>query len=274
VGASQAIGAGAAAGAIGTAAGTAAGVAATAPALPLLKATTESIEKILEALTRFFVLMRAREDAWLLRTMRGRAPQEDILGLIAEENARAAEFQRRVLARVRRDAARALNLPEEKQEAAVEALLRREQTYARQRSEAMAVRALAALDRTVLRKLPPPPGGEWAGAFWKLDPTVNQHTADCIAMGGRFWPWEALAVLFPPTHPGCRCSLHSWAEAVEHGWLRPSAHRWLPIDDMVRKAHAAAALLHEGDARDLMEAVIEAGLADRVGYCRALVEVA
>lgn len=197
----------------------------------------------------------------MMRSLRGRLPQQDILDVIAEETARGAEFRRRVLDRVRRDAARALHLPDGKREKAIEGLLNREKVYARQRSEAMAVRAFSAVDRQVLRGLPAPPGG-YAGAFWKLDPTVSQHTPDCVAMGGRFWPWEALAVLCPPTHPGCRCSLKSWDEAVSAGWLSPGRHRWLPITDMVRKAHAALALLHEGEERDLLEAIVRVGITD------------
>lgn len=273
IGAAQAIGSGAAAGAIGAAAGTAAGIAATAPGVPLLKGGQESIEAILEALGRFFVLSRAREDAWILRTMKGRAPQQDILEVVADEAARAAEFQRKVAERVRRDSARALQLPAEKRRVAIEALLRREKFYARQRSEAMAVRSLAAVDRVVLRKLPAPPGG-YAGAFWKLDPNVKQHTPDCIAMGGKFWPWEALAVLFPPTHPGCRCSLRSWEEAVRERWIVAGRHRWMTIADAVRKANAAKALLHEGEVREMMEAVVGVGGVQPVRFIRAYMECA
>ena len=226
--------------------GAAAGVAATAPGVAALKGAQESIEAILSALLKFFVLMRAREDAWILRTMRGRAPQDDILAVIAEENQRAGEFQRRVLERVRRDAAVALNLPTEgERQEAVRKILARERRYARQRSEAMAGRALGALDRVALRRLPKPDGALWPGAYWKLG-KAQVHTPDCLAMAGQWWPWEALDVLHPPTHPGCQCSLHGWVEALKLGY-DPKRQLWLPVADMVKKAQAAHALLHESE---------------------------
>jgi hypothetical protein len=247
VGASAVAGGAAAAGSIGAAAGAAAGVAATAPVVPLLKLGQETLEKLLEALTRFFLVSRARQESWLLGKARGRLPQQDILDLIAEENARQAAFERKARARVKADGARALQLPPEEREAALRGLMRRERTYARYRSEAMAVRALSALDRAVLRRESP------QGAFWKLNPDLKSHTADCLAMAGKFWPWEVLTDFHPPTHSGCGCSLHSYREAVGRRWLRPGAV--MDLRTAIARADAAKALLHE---RELREALVSA----------------
>lgn len=189
-------------------------MAATAPVVPALKLGQESLEKVLEALRAFFVVARARQERWVLAQARGRLPQQDVLEVIAEESARQAEFERRVVERVRRDASKALLLPEEKRADALRALLRREQVYARQRAEAMAVRALSAVDRVVLRAESP------QGAFWRLG--VRQtHTPDCVAMAGRFWPWPVLDEFHPPVHAGCGCSLHGLRDALAAGWIKP-----------------------------------------------------
>lgn len=208
IGASSAIGWGAGGVALGTSVGAISGAAITKPGLPLLKAGQESVEAILEALARFFVLQRARNDAWLLRAGRTRLragvfSEQDILALIAEESTRQGNFERKVLERVRRDAMRAQTLPVEKREPAVRALLRREQTYARQRSEAMAIRAIASLDRTVLRVDSP------AGVGWDLG-KAHEHTVGCQILAGHVFPWPALdrSGVFPPAfHAGCRCLL-------------------------------------------------------------------
>lgn len=194
-------------GAVATAAGgsgigvVAAAVTA-APTLPLLRAAARSVEGVLKAVLRFFVVSRARQEAWLMGMALPRLPQEDVLRLLAEEGARQAEFQRRVLERVRRDVTRALALDEAKRQAAVQAILRREQVYARQRAEAMAVRAFATVDRIVLRAESP------TGALWELDRDAKAHTAGCRILGGHVLPWAVLDDVHPPFgHAGCRCRL-------------------------------------------------------------------
>lgn len=252
IGAAQALGAGAAAGTLTALAGTAAGVAATAPAAPLLKLHQESVEKIIEALRTFFVVARARQQRWLLDRFRARLPQDDILTLVAEETARQAEFERRVIARVRRDSTVAFRLPEKERRKKLDGLIRREQVYARQRSEAMAVRSLAALDRAVLRRESP------GGAYWRLDPNLRNHTPDCVAMAGKAWPWVVLDDFHPPTHSGCGCALHAVKVARSQGWLRGNV---LPLDVARRRASAARALLHESDEMwEAARAALRAGL--------------
>jgi len=246
VGASQVVAAGglgaAVAGPVTTVAGTAAGLAPLAPLVPLLQLHDEGLEAILEGLRRFFVLSRAREDAWLVRTLEQvQMPTADVLDIVADETDRAAAFRARVEERVRRDVGKALNLPEGKRRDALRAVLAREKTYAEQRSRALADRALASADRFVLRQTSP------FGAGWVLDPNVREHTLDCLAMGGRIWPWEALDVLRPPTHPGCRCKLIA----------APAAWRSSDVARAVRRAQAAKGLLHE----EMVGALIAHGVA-------------
>ena len=231
---------------VGALAGTAAGLATVAPALPLVKVQKETVDGILAAFSVFFARSRARQDDFIVRRFRGRLPQQDILDVIANETARQGEFERRVSLRVKRDAQKALSLPTKRErDEALSRLIQRERHYARYRAEAMAVRAFSALDRVVLRKESP------LGALWKLDPNVKEHTPDCVAMGGKVWPWAVLDLFHPPTHTGCRCSLHK----VPDGVGVPDAAVALP------RARAAMALLHEADYLALRERLVGLGLA-------------
>lgn len=265
IGASQAIGAGAAGVAVGTGAGAAAGVKATAPAVAVLKGGQESVEAVLEALRAFFVLNRARQERWIAGEARARLPQQDLLDLIADENAREAEFERKVRDRVRVGATKALALDTEaERRTALAKVLAREKLYARQRSEAMAVRALSTLDRVVLQAESP------EGAFWEFVED-DRTTPDCRMMGGKFWPWRVLLVFHPPTHGGCRCKLHAKAVAVRRGWMHPTRDVQ-DLDVALRRAAAARAMLHEG-WEEMREAALSAGVADAARFDAALLKV-
>jgi hypothetical protein len=102
----------------------------------------------------------------------------------------------------------------------VRGLTAREERYARQRDEAMAARAFAAVDRVVLREQSP------TGAFWKLDPTVIEHTAGCLFMGGRFWPWQVLDRVHPPRHAGARVGCSATVRRSHDGLLSPGDGAW------------------------------------------------
>ena len=161
----------------------------------------------------------AAERAFLLKQLGKRTTvPTDIETVIAEEEVRGREFARLMDQRIRRDVATAMSIPDPAQrEAAVRGVMQREQVYARYRAEAMASRAFAAVDRMVLRRESP------TGAFWLLDPTVKEHTAGCLILGGRFWPWSVLDRVHPPRHAGCPCRLISYAEAVKRGLLHAGA---------------------------------------------------
>lgn len=223
--------------------------------LAAAKTAQEGVEKVLELLDGFFLIARAREDAWALQTLR-KVPgvtQQDVLDVIADENARRAEFERKVRERVSRDVTKVLGgegTAAQKLQA-LRDVLAREQTFAEQRAVAMGERSLALADRIVLRRDSP------QGAFWKLG-VAEKHTPDCLAMQGKFWPWEVLNTFHPPTHVGCKCSLHGYQAAVGAGWMKPG--QVMDVSVALRRAAAAKLLLGETEVEDMREALVRTGL--------------
>lgn len=244
VGASQALAAGTVSGALGTVAGTAVlaqGVRQpVAPVIAALKLGSKAaaLAAILEVLRGFRVAAAAREDAWMVQALgkvEGMTAQ-DVLEVVADERARRGEFDRKQQARVQRDVMKVLDLPEEKRTDALKKILAREAVYSGQRGEAVATRSTALAQRVTLRRESP------AGAYWVFQDD-ERTTMDCRLMGGKFWPWEALAILHPPTHTGCRCELRSWEWAFARGLVKPED--LMDVDVAVRLARAAKAHLHE-----------------------------
>ena len=85
----------------------------------------------------------------------------------------------------------------------------------------------AALRREIVRRDSP------EGALWVLDPTVKEHTPDCVAIAAvGWWPWEALDRLHPPVHTGCRCELYSADEAVGLGLVAGYFRGW--VDEAIQ----------------------------------------
>jgi hypothetical protein len=238
---------------------------AAVPALSLAGVSALTTAGVLKLIDGFLERLRFVDARWVRQqaTSRG-ATQEDVLKVIADETDRQAEFERKVRQRVTRDVGRILGGPgtEKEQRAQLVKVLSRERRYARQRSVAQAVRAFAALDRTVLKRESP------SGAFWWLG-VAKTHTPDCVAMAGKFWPWAALDVFHPPTHAGCRCSLHSYGEAVAAGWMRPGDVQ----DERAAMAamRAARALLEEAAAVGLD--LRELGLVSGEDFDRAIQRV-
>jgi hypothetical protein len=117
-------------------------------------------------------------------------------------------------ARLDRDLPKALMIADPTlRETAVNAVLEREKRYARQREEAIAMRALGAGElEMALRESP-------LGAYWKLSPHVSEHTPDCLALGGKAWPPSVLRKTHPPTHFGCECSLVPIPRAISEGLM-------------------------------------------------------
>jgi hypothetical protein len=240
---------------------------------------------ILAGLVAFLAAQRSRRDAWLAQAMRKRAPAvtlDDISSVIAGEEQRQAAFELKQAQRLAQDLTTALAIPDRAaREAAVRGLMTREQRFARQRDEAMAARAFAAVDRVVLRQQSP------TGAFWKLDPSVIEHTAGCLIMGGKFWPWQVLDRVHPPRHAGCPCRLVGYGDAITDGLLNPGAV--MDAQTAIRRAAGvvmegvllvepedAEALIEAAGGRELMEtrcALIREGLvADESALDRLLSE--
>jgi hypothetical protein len=245
------VGAGAVALPVATAAGTAAGLSATMPALGALRLAGESLQQIMKMLRRFHLLMRARQrwaaiKLWQERGLpvvsavpdTGTATHPDLAKLVADEDHLGAVFQQKSEERVMRLATAAILLPPTERRAALDRIQAQEERYARQRSEAQAVRMFAAVDREYIRRVSP------EGAVWILDPNVKQHTLDCLAAAKvGFWPWDALAVLFPPVHAGCRCRLEDPKEAERKGLWTPG--RKLATAEYVTLMRAIAAMPHD-----------------------------
>ena len=199
------------------AAGAAAAVAPGVVAGATLAQATEIAGAIISNTAKF--LVRRQNDDLLflvmaLGVLRPELPRADAEKLAREQLAYEKKFRDGVVARMRRDLPKALQLANpDQRRLRVQEILEREKRYLAMRQEAMLDRAIAETEHRQVREMSP------QGAFWKLSPYVKEHTLDCIAMGEKFWPWEVLKVVHPPTHHGCRCRLYTLGEATEQGWM-------------------------------------------------------
>lgn len=246
----SALGAGAAAGAPGAGtgaagAGAAAGGAQAGAAALSATAQAGAVATILTAVVGFLKRRKRRQAERLADRLFANYPQHDpsdLRRVVREELDREAEFERRMQERLDRDVRDAMKVEDaEKRRQIVQRIMDREKRYMKMRERAMAERADARAEYLEVEKASP------LGAFWALDPSVQNHTLDCIAMANRFWPWEVLRRIHPPMHPGCPCRLLSLDEAIRLGLM---TREMVPdTKDAIRRAKAA----FEG-ARALMEA--------------------
>lgn len=185
-------------------------------------------------------------------------PNADLAAALAEEDRREIVFRKRVEQRLRAGMKIALAAKDPSaRAAAIQALMKREQRFAEMRSEASAERVLAAAELADLRTRSP------QGAFWALG-MRQKHTPDCIAMAGKFWPWEVLNEVHPLLHVGCGCRLFSFGEAVSQGMMKagdvPSVSRALqlakPVIEHVREEAASAEAKYGHLAEDATEELI------------------
>lgn len=216
---------------------------------------TKIQDAVLAILGTTLVVLEARLRAQLRDILESRFPEEDLGPIFAEEQRRADVFRERAEGRVRAGLRRALALPGRDEEVdrlqrevdrlekltkpdperlqsaqwaldrarridgprerAVRGLLSLEQRYTSQHASAVMARGVAHGERLTLRRNSP------TGAFWLLDPFVQEHTAGCIIMGDKFWPWIILDRVHPPRHAACPCRLISYAQALTEGRLSP-----------------------------------------------------
>ena len=188
-------------------------------------------------------------------------PEAERLVIVDHEREREEEFQRRARERMRKALERAFKEPDQaRREAAIARALEAEKRYAIAREEAVITRAISRQEQFMLRESSP------AGAFWALSPYVRQHTPDCIAMAGRWWPWAVLDRVSPPMHHGCACSLWSLDEAKERGLL-PDSFAPPRRGDTESILLAKRLLKDYPDVRQqLDEALEEAGYLHEAGY--------
>jgi hypothetical protein len=199
------------AGAAAAAAAAAALAATAAPALPPLTAAglgaavsaqvLQAAGQVMGAVDVLFRRRRAevgRYVAAVVEQEMPHAPVSRIEQLAQIERQREAEFQRRARQRLSAELPLALQEADPAtRKARVNAVVEREKRYLQQRTEAAATRVVAALEADLVRELSP------EGAYWQLSPLVREHTLDCLAMAGSFWPWSVLERWHPQLHVGC-----------------------------------------------------------------------
>lgn len=199
----------------GTPAASAAAADATIGARAEVKTATATAgaATILAGFTLFLAGVRELHRAWLVKNLAGRGPEDEVQAAIAQEMTFESAFAQASAERLARAMPAALSIVDPAERAAkVKALLDAEKRYTDQRAQAMAERVILAMQRARVRATSP------AGAYWKLGVAKN-HTAGCLKMGGKPWPWEVLARVHPPRHPGCVSTLHTIDEAIARGWM-------------------------------------------------------
>lgn len=260
-------------GAAGTAVLARAGVDATAEAI-------RNAILVILAQTADALNVRLREQ--LKQLLLERYPQENLAAFYAEEERRAEVFKERMEERVRAGLRGALSLPSKDEELArlraevqrleqrpgrdpqklealrwelsraefrdgareraVRGILRQEERYIAQRSSAVMARGIAFGERIQLKRISP------QGAYWKPDPFVKEHTAGCLIMMNRLWPWIVLDRVHPPRHPACPCRLISYGAALSDGLIRPDTI--VPSEEQA--IALSAGVMMEGEAEALV----------------------
>jgi len=206
--------------AAGEAAKTAAGAAIVAPAVAVtlparaavgvVKVPAEAfvhgvkIAVILKVLRKLLRWHTTDSADWLTKELTRQFPDADpavIRAAVENEMKLERLFQQKALKRVTAALQTAGQLPTiEQQQARVQAILKLEQHYADLREKVMLERAKTHIQNAGIKAISP------TGARWNLGPAKN-HTAGCVALAGKNWPWSVLDAIQPPLHPGCPCYL-------------------------------------------------------------------
>lgn len=225
--------------------------------------------KILNGLRRFNVQQIEKTQRDLTTVLKQAYPEKGpdfIAQIVEEEIRREREFQRKMLLRLQQKVPAALELEDaDARRERLQAILNLEERYIAQRGEAMHDRAIAAAERQTVREASP------KGAFWHLSPYVHKHTADCLAMGGKFWPWEVLDHFNPPTHPGCQCMLLTAHEALSRNFIHPEHIEQMDVADAKARAADALKLVKKLNEAGLTEAELAAYLEEAAKHKGAMV---
>lgn len=188
----------------------AAGAAALATSAKAQRAIAEGTVATIESMLAAIALRRRRI---IVQQVGGEYPAADLAEALAEEDRREIVFRKLVQQRVRASMKLAFAAKDPSaRAAAIQNILNREQRYAAMRTAAAGERVLAAAELQQLRALSP------QGAYWSLGQR-QEHTPDCIAMAGKFWPWSILNEVHPLLHVGCGCFLRSYGEALAAGLM-------------------------------------------------------
>lgn len=242
---------------VAAAGGVAAAAAKATPELSTLAGPAAMVAAgIIAGMISFLARVREANRAWLTRELgRHSTVPDDIASTVQAEMQLEQVFAQRSADRLAKALPVALRLPPAEREAKVRQILADEERFARQRSEAMAARAIAAVTRHALRRESP------LGAFWQLG-LAHKHTEGCKFMAGKFWPWAVLDRVAPPRHYGCTSSLHGFGEAIANGWMSAG-----DVPDPSAAIRAAAGVVMEQEQADgllreleLRGRLIEAGV--------------
>lgn len=227
-------------------------------------AARQAASVIMAAFVQWLATVREQHRQWLGRELAGQTTDRgDVADVLAREMTLEDAFARNAADRVASKLPAALAIGDgEQRRAAVRQVFADEERFQRQRGEAMAARALAALERVVVRR------GSPAGAYWRLG-FAHKHTQGCLVMAGRFWPWAVLDRVHPPRHYGCSSSLVGYDEAVGSGLMAAG-----DVPDVRAAVRAAAGVMMEGEAAallgelDIRDALVEQGFASRAALER------
>lgn len=177
---------------------------------------------------------QARFDVSALATTFGALRGPALSRTLAREANRRAAFEANSRARIRRDVreAAASGLSPGEQSARLEAIARRERHYLAQHLDESARRIRLDGEMAHLKAI-----GE-SGAVWVLG-NRRRHTADCLRMANRWWPWDVLDRVNPANrHAGCGCRLTTKQEARAVGVV-PLRGRYTPsLDTFTESAMA------------------------------------
>jgi hypothetical protein len=219
------------------------------------QAAGQAAASILMGFAAFLASERDKHRQWVLTNLGAAGRTNDVEQVLAQEMQLEDAFAKASSERVSAGIEKAMQITDPAQRsAAISQVLADEERYSRQRDEAMAARAQAAMTRLGLRSTSP------SGAFWKLG-TAQHHTPGCRFMSEKFWPWAVLDRVHPPRHYGCTSSLHSFGEALNSGWMTAG-----DVPDTQQAIRAAAGVVMQEAEADaliaevmLREQLVEAG---------------
>lgn len=142
-------------------------------------------------------------------------PKNELQEVLDREYQYEAEYLRKLDERLRRDLPNILALKEDGQrQDELEKLIKREERIALLREAAMLDRVYGHATAKLLEHQSP------EGAMWMLGP-AKEHTLECVALAGKWFPWEFLNEHTPPIHYGCKCFLVPLEEAKAEGLITP-----------------------------------------------------
>ena len=158
---------------------------------------------VLRVLRKLMTQRRTKNVSALEAALRKQFPGLDdtVIRRIVEQEIRYEDaFARKSDRRVQADLQKVGQLDKDAQRKRLAEIIDREKHYGTLREKAMWARAMGHAHNETVKQTSP------LGATWVLGAAKN-HTAGCLALAGRSWPWSVLDTIPPPLHTGCQCSL-------------------------------------------------------------------